>query len=187
MPDAVVDVPAAFVLVPVGLLLLLAGLGRRPRSRRRVAWVVAATPYAVAVLYVTLFPMTLRLGDTGNQAAWSTQVSLIPFATFSARTFVLNILLFVPLGALLVLSPAPVGLRTAGVVSLACSGLLEAIQLGLTIAASTGRSADVDDLLANSLGGAVGFVCVRALVVIALPRQGRARRRPAHELCSEPA
>ncbi len=162
VPNTVVDVPAAPVLLAVGLLLLAVGLSRRSHTRRDIGWVVAGSLYAMAVLYVTLFPMTLMLGDTGNEADWWSQVAPIPLVTLSPPTFVANIVLFLPLGALLALAPRPLGLRTAATVGLACSGSIEVTQFALNVAASTGRSSDVNDLIANVLGAVAAFSAIRA-------------------------
>ncbi len=174
MPDAVIDVAAAYVLLPVGLLMLAVGLRGRPHTRRHTLWVAAGTLYALAVLDATLFPMQLMLGDTGNQAAWWSQVNPIPLVTMSPGSFILNIVLFLPLGALLAIAPRPVSLREATTIGLACSALIEAVQLTLDVAASLGRSADVNDLLANTLGAVVAFVLTRALIGTLLADHGEA-------------
>lgn len=83
----------------------------------------------------------------------------------------LNVLLFVPLGLLLSLGEKRgVGVRAAGLVSLAASGLIEILQL------ITRRGFfDVDDLLHNTLGGVLGYCA--ALFVLHWAREKRPDKR----------
>ena len=83
---------------------------------------------------------------------------------------VLNVLLFVPLGAGLAL----LGLRNRRAMAIVCGStlLVETLQL----VAIPGRDATVGDLVANSLGGAIGIVVATHLDLLALPAAGVARR-----------
>jgi hypothetical protein len=112
---------------------------------------------------------TLRPGGTGPTEG---QLCIIcgQFGTVDA---LLNVLLFVPLGAALSLS----GVRpTRAVMAMtACSVLIEALQLRVV----AGRDASIGDVMTNSVGGFLGFVAAASAPAIFTPSPRRAARLSA--------
>ena len=93
----------------------------------------------------------------------------MPFSTNNAVTWVdnvLNVLGFVPFGALLaVLWPGQISILRAGLFAAGLSLSIEIFQLGFQ-----GRHPSATDLVTNTLGGLLGFCAARAVF-------GRFRRR----------
>lgn len=135
--------------------LAAAGSARRLGVGGRMAAVAAVLAWAVAVAY-----MTLRTG-TGL----GVRLNLVPLVVDgpgSAVDAVLNVGVFVPLGALLAL----LGMRVlpAGVLALAGSLSIESAQYLM----DAGRTADVNDLITNTVGALLGWLAVAAVRAVAL-------------------
>ncbi|MEV5150276.1 VanZ family protein [Streptomyces sp. NPDC052727] len=91
---------------------------------------------------------------------WPNQVNYVPLVTADV-TAVPNILMFMPLGTLLpLLTRVNSTARAVGVSALA-SLCIELTQLLSYVLFHNGRAVDVNDLLANTLGGLFGYVLVR--------------------------
>ncbi|MGI3785994.1 MAG: VanZ family protein, partial [Janthinobacterium lividum] len=161
----VVAVHAGPVLVPllVGVVVVwLLALGhRRALTWGRALTVLVTTAYAVGVLAVTFFPWQVPFGTTddvlvgggspgsGREVALRSLLNVVPLVTLDAPTFLLNIVMTVPLGALL-----PLLLRVRPVAGVALVGLLVSatIELGQGVGdvlLGMSRTVDVNDLIAN--------------------------------------
>ena len=130
-------------------------------ARARAGWVVYGAALAV-VLLITLMPSLVRL--TSGQVPLGCSWALYPGLS---EERVLNVLLFVPLGAACVLAPRR-GL--AVVVALAAPFVIESAQAVLPL----GRVCDVTDLVTNLTGLLVGLAL--GLLVVAIAHLGRRLR-----------
>lgn len=167
MSGTLFEVPALTVLPPLAVVLSLGTwlvLRRRGTlsARRLLAWWVMCW-YLLAVVAVTLFPFQIALGAYGNRSPWYEKANFIPVLTIDPTTFVLNIVMFVPLGVLLPLVTRVRGVRHVALVALAVSGVVEMLQFLSNVLVSSGRLADLNDLLANTLGGVLGFLAWRVI------------------------
>jgi glycopeptide antibiotics resistance protein len=154
----------------LGPLLVLFAVGTVVQVRRdawnmhRALLQLAAAVYVAAVLSLTVFPLNVTWGEYASQSPWTGQINFIPLLTADI-TMVPNVIMLVPGGFLLPLlfrhatSPSRAALMTA-----AASLSVEATQLLSYIVLNNGRAVDVNDLIANTLGGLAGY----ALVVLAL-------------------
>lgn len=82
-----------------------------------------------------------------------------------SKGFVLNIIMFVPLGLLLLMINKKRSAISVLVLSFTLSAIIELTQL-LTMVlgiARSGRCADIDDIIANSLGGLLGYLGYRLI------------------------
>ncbi|WP_093799657.1 VanZ family protein [Streptomyces sp. Wb2n-11] len=161
------QVDSAPVLGPA-LVLFAAGTAvqvwRDVWNTRRALLQLAAAVYAAAVLSLTVFPLNVTWGEYANQAPWTGQINFIPLLTADI-TIVPNVIMMVPAGFLLpLLFRQATSASRAALMTAAASLSVEAAQLLSYIALNNGRSVDVNDLLANTLGGLVGY----ALVTLAL-------------------
>ena len=146
--------------------------------------------WVAAIIALTLFPLAWRtngvrptvMSDPGEwPLPWA---SIVPFATIrssleqgfgsaAGRVLIGNVLAFVPLGFL-----APIvdrrwasALRVLAL-GLAVSAAVELAQLGWDLLTGLPwRSADVDDVIVNTIGGLVGYAIWRAATTV------RTRRR----------
>lgn len=113
--------------------------------------------YIVGVFYVT--GAGTLYDAIGLRVEYITEhINLVPFSQeISIKGYVLNIVLFMPFGFLVPIiwdnmrKPIPVILS-----GFAFSALIEASQI------LSSRGTDVDDLMMNTLGAALGFFCYRA-------------------------
>ncbi|MET0416826.1 MAG: VanZ family protein [Actinoplanes sp.] len=113
--------------------------------------------YAVAVIAVTVFPLTAR------SASW-TMFHYVPFEV-DASSFVLNVLMFVPYGLLVPLIwPVADRYRRLAGHAVAASAGIEAVQLILGLTLDSRRTVDVNDLIANTAGALLGLLVLRLAV-----------------------
>ncbi|MBO3665017.1 VanZ family protein [Microbacterium stercoris] len=141
----------------VSILLLLRLRGRMTALRAFVA--LATAVYAVVAFAKVLLPFEIVIGSArDNLPPWTVFVELVPLSSWAddPAGIILNTLLFVPFGMLL---PLVTRIRSygriVGAAALVSLGI-EVVQLVLGVTISTGRIFEVDDLLANTLGGAIG-------------------------------
>jgi glycopeptide antibiotics resistance protein len=165
------DMPDVFVIPPVPVLLSLGVVlmgacwwflrRRGPVTGRQLVTAWAACWYLVAVIGLTIFPFRIRLG--GHHHHWSDFVIAIPIITINPVDFVLNVLMTVPLGVLLPLLTRIDRVRQIAKWALVSSAIVETTQLLSNLLIGGGRTADVNDLLANTTGAVLGFLLYRRL------------------------
>lgn len=181
----VAQVHAGPVLVPllVGVVVVwLLALGhRRALTGARALTVLVASTYALGVVAVTFFPWQVPFGATqdvlvggaipprgpGDGVALRSLLNVVPLVTVDPTTFVLNIVMTLPLGALL-----PLLVRVRSVAGVALVGLLVSatIEVGQGVGdvlLGMSRTVDVNDLIANVTGTVLGLLVFRT--VAALP------------------
>ncbi|MEU3516854.1 VanZ family protein [Streptomyces sp. NPDC006654] len=159
------QIPAAAVLGPALAVFAIIAFARRRgnvpgwRGGPLVLRVVTAL-YAAAVASLTLFPLWIYGGDYRNTAPWVSQIQPIPLL-MADISMIPNVIMFIPLGFLLPLfSDRFTRGRTTAFCALASLGI-ELTQLLQYIALGNGRSVDVNDLIANTLGGLLGYAALR--------------------------
>jgi glycopeptide antibiotics resistance protein len=175
MPPDQLELPALPILLPLGAVLMVvswAVLRRREllTARRLVtAWV--AGWYLVAVLGATMLPLRLAWGPYAGEPELY-RIILIPLTTMRVDDFVLNVLMTLPLAALLRLV---FGIRDKGrvvLVGFLLSASIEATQAILDLTLHGDRWADVNDLMSNTLGALLGYLALRRLLCFASFRRG---------------
>jgi glycopeptide antibiotics resistance protein len=128
--------------------------------------------YAVAVVAITVFPIRVRSAAYWIGEPWWTVLRWIP-GDVDAPSFVLNVIMFLPLGVLpVLLRPALDDARRLAGLAVAASLAIEVTQFVLGITLGSRRTVDVNDLIANTAGALLGLLILR----LAVPsRQHRAR------------
>lgn len=178
----VAQVQSGPVLIPllIGVVVVwLLALGhRRALTGWRAVTVLVTTAYAVGVVAVTFFPWQVPFGTTDDvlvgagprgEVALRSLLNVVPLVTIDTTTFLLNILMTLPLGALLPLVVRVRSVPAVALVGLLVSGTIEVGQgvgdvlLGLT------RTVDVNDLISNVTGTVLGLLCFRAAASAAGP------------------
>ncbi|WP_309115254.1 VanZ family protein [Saccharothrix sp.] len=181
-----VGIESWYVLVPAlalwgAVLVTRAARGRPGWTGRHLPTRTAAGSYVAGVVHFTLFPIDVQRGPHANQTAWYEQVNWFPLLTADVPSFVLNVVMLVPFGVLLPLvSARAASAGRVAALSLAFSASIEVAQLLIYVFARSGRSVDVNDLLANTLGGVLGYLLVKSLPAlrrIALPGSSLAGAR----------
>ncbi len=185
MPGTYPVVPASLVVVPVLIAALVAMLRllyrRHALDLERAAVALVACVYAGGVLRSVLLPFPIRVGAARDgMAPWHAYLQLVPFYDHDPTGYLLNVALFVPLGALLPFLARVSSVRTAALIGFLLSLLVEVVQFVLVISVTSGRVADVDDLIANTIGAVLGFALLRAAGTLpALARLTTAATWPA--------
>lgn len=172
-------IEATYVLGPAVVAFL--GVAAVRLRQARPGWTglhvvlrAAACLYAAAVLSITVLPLRMTWGEYANQMPWWNQVNYVPLVTVDV-TAVPNVLMFVPLGMLLPLLTRVSGTAPAAGVSALASLCIEATQLLSYVLFHNGRSVDVNDLLANTLGGLIGYILMH--LALARPQARELLRR----------
>jgi len=170
--DNLLNTNLVWLLTVVALVSASAFALRRRMAYWRTICLLAFVAYCGALVAVTLFPIPIDsrlIGDMTQQNYL--QNNFVPLRTVLStwavgpKVFALqvggNLALLFPLGLLLpVLWPpatkARVGLATVTLASFLIEGTQFLISLLLGV---TYKQVDVDDLILNVIGGAVGFAC----------------------------
>ena len=164
MSSPVHVVPEALVLVPllvVSLTIMLWHLNRTGRfSWPRVIAGAAACCYGAGVLKAVLQPFQIGI-DERYHLSWRAFVHLTPLVGAEPGDVLDNVVLFLPLGVFLVLLARVRSARRVTLVGFGLSLIVETTQLLLDVTVSTGRVADVNNLLGNTIGAAVGYALLR--------------------------
>ena len=154
------------VLVGVVVVWLLALGHRRALTWARSATVLATTAYAGALAVVTALPPMLALSPGWHVAELRRLVNVVPLVTIDTQSFVLNILMTVPLGLLLPLLVRVRSVAGAALVGLLVSVAIEGMQGVGDLLLDLGRTVDVNDLVANVIGTVLGLLCYRLVAQV---------------------
>ncbi|WP_456698428.1 VanZ family protein [Aeromicrobium sp. P5_D10] len=173
MTSAHHEISALPVVIPLAALLFAVMLWR---LHRRAAWsiprvVVAAAlcVYGAGIVANTIFP--ILIGQDAYRPPWDAFINLVPLADTEPFDMLSNVLVFMPLGFLL---PLVTRARTSGRVVLygfLISLTMEAAQFVNAVTGHGGHIADINDLLANTLGAVVGHALFRACLRIPAARR----------------
>ncbi|MDQ0723199.1 glycopeptide antibiotics resistance protein [Paenibacillus sp. W4I10] len=158
------SISSPIVLGPLIVLILLALLlhVRVSKTRYTVRHYVSMLAFAIymlGVMHFVFFPIDVNIGIYANQTPWYQSIQWIPLLTADAPSFLLNIVLFMPLGFMLpFIKPWIHSMQTAALAGLALSILIEITQLLLRVTLGNGRSTDLNDIIANTTGSVLGIV-----------------------------
>lgn len=158
IPVLPVVVPLAVAIVVVlGWHLLRQGMFTAPR----LAVAVAAGVYAAGVVANTVFP--IFLDKPVRNARWYDFIDATPVVGYEAADALMNICVFVPLGVLISLVlPRASWVRVLGVATVV-SLSIEVTQYATAHLLGGGHIADVNDLLCNVAGAAIGCLLLAGL------------------------
>lgn len=161
--DEIPSTATAAVFAAAGIVATVLILRRqRALSFSRFLVGAALSVYVVGIVVNSVFP--IYLGVPGDGRPWTTHINAVPFQGTDTADYVQNVLIFVPLGLIL---PLAFPIRSIAAVAACGFGLsltIEALQLINALTGQGGHIADVNDLLANTVGAPIGFVVARALV-----------------------
>ncbi|WP_156576467.1 VanZ family protein [Bacillus luti] len=129
-------------------------------------------------VYVFLFYLSLvyrvtqiaTVWDISNYETWIrvSQINLTLFDTAGSTTYLLNIVLFMPLGFLL----PTIWPHFRKMKNTVCAGFLFSLAIELNQLLNN-RITDIDDLFTNTLGAMVGYVLYRVLFKMICKREGK--------------
>jgi len=188
----IIDFDSSTVLISAIIWIGIVVFLRRKRNKP-VVYLFFFTiffAYIITILKYTQFPIYLtKYIPAYGQTVW-TNMNLVPLVGLGYRdlmTSLLNVLLFIPFGFGL---PFVTHMRFRSVIIAAAffSVVLEILQLlSALVAGRTFRVVDINDVIFNTLGVAigyvlfVGFICVLRLVLNKLPIKQNALLRYIYE------
>jgi VanZ like family len=150
--------PVLLPLTIVALAVMVWRLHRRgPITGPRVVAGVAACLYGDGVLNAVFLPFPIGTGPMG----WRVWINLVPLLTADPIGIVLNVALFLPLGVFLPLIARVLSVPRVLLIGFLLSLSIELAQFVTDITVSTGRVADIDDVLSNTFGTLVGYLVFR--------------------------
>jgi glycopeptide antibiotics resistance protein len=167
MPTDQIDVPPLPVMVPLGVVLMIVSwlvLRRRgPLTAWRLGAVWAGCWWAVAVLGATMLPLHLGWGAYTGEPGYD-RILPVPLITMRPSDFVLNIVMTLPLAALLRMIFGVRDRSRVVLIGFLLSLTIESTQLVLALTLQGTRWADINDLISNTFGAYLGFLAVQRLL-----------------------
>lgn len=116
------------------------------------------------MIHLVFFPIEVNIGEYANLTPWYKAINIIPILTIDIPTFILNIIMLVPFGMYLpLLSNKYQSVKKVAFMGLYFSLSFEVTQLLIRIILGNGRSTDINDLIANTLGAVIGFLLIREM------------------------
>lgn len=164
-------IESGVVLIPLailGLITLLVWSFRKKHVKvPQTLLLLSFGIYVLSVLHFVFFPIDVNLGKYANQVPWWRTINFIPILTIDVYSFVLNVVMFLPFGCYLPFLKPSITKKEVLLRGFQFSLILELTQLLVRTTLGSGRSTDVNDLLANALGALLGFLLVRFVVQFA--------------------
>jgi glycopeptide antibiotics resistance protein len=155
---------SSVLIIPVlvcwfSAIVYLKGTRRIATSADRLAFLTAFVLYLLAVAHFTVFPIRVLTGDWKRDAHFHEVVNLIPFRDVDRADFILNVMLTIPLGAMLpvVLTRAR-SLRFMAFVAVATGTVLETNQYLMRVAFANDRNVNANDVVSNGTGVILGYL-----------------------------
>ena len=182
MPNSSYVITALPVVVPLGLVAFAILLWRLYRAAAlavpRAAVLAVLCVYGAGVVANTVLPITV--GGPRYAEPWQGHLNLTLLVNTDTGDMLQNVAVFMPLGFLLPLVSRVEALRQVLLCGFLVSLAMEAVQFANALLAVGGHVADINDLLANTLGAPLGYGLFRAaLLVPGADRMIRAAAWPA--------
>lgn len=157
-----------YILIPAFLIFMIYMFFMTIKNKKyrggQFLLVTSFAVYFLSMIHLVFFPIEINIGEYANLTPWYKSINFIPLLTIDAATFILNIIMLVPLGMYLpLLSSKFQSVKKAASMGLYISLSFEFTQLLMRIIFGNGRSTDINDLLANTLGAVIGFLLIREL------------------------
>jgi glycopeptide antibiotics resistance protein len=129
--------------------------------------VISFAIYFLCMIHLVFFPIEVNIGKYANLTPWYQTINFIPVLTLDAGTFLLNIIMFVPFGMYFpLLNNQYHSVKKVASIGLYTSLSFEVTQLLIRIILGNGRSTDINDLIANTLGAVIGFLIIKVMLKI---------------------
>ena len=96
------EIPSWYVLIPIFLISsLFLVTSKRKYTYSQYILLVSFLIYVMGVTHFTVFPIEVNIGEYANQAPWYSSINPIPLLTLDSKSFILNVIMFFPLGVYL--------------------------------------------------------------------------------------
>ncbi|MBM6616594.1 VanZ family protein [Bacillus suaedaesalsae] len=174
MKDSImITINSWYVLVPALVVFLFAMVFKaRKFSVKQCTLLVTFAIYVAGVIHFTFFPIDVNIGMYANQTPWYKTINYIPILTIDVQTFLLNIIMFIPLGMFLpFLNQENSSVKRITTIGFYSCLSIELLQCIIKITLGSGRSTDINDLLTNTLGAVIGYYLVNKVMKIKILRE----------------
>ncbi|AIQ44378.1 teicoplanin resistance protein VanZ [Paenibacillus sp. FSL R5-0912] len=161
---------STYFLVPLFVLFLLyltvsALWKKRPLHAGQYLILITFSIYLLCVIDLVFFPIDVNIGIYANHTSWYKTINFIPLLTIDIKTFVLNVIMFMPFGVYLPLLHKKIeSLKSVAYYGFLFSLSIEILQMVIRITLGNGRSTDINDLIANTVGALVGYIVIIRLL-----------------------
>lgn len=167
--DRMFSIEAWYFVIPIFLIyIIMLFLVVKKSDKRYTVFqyvtLISFGIYILSVITLTIFPIDVNTGIYANQVPWYRLINFIPVLTIDLSTFILNIIMCIPLGVYLVLFYKVNSLSYIVRKSFLFSLCIEVTQFILQITVSNGRCMDINDLLSNTLGGLLGYIAMKSII-----------------------
>lgn len=166
----VFTIQSTYFLVPLFLLVLLYLIVGTPWKERKLNVgqyfiVITFSIYLMCVIQLVFFPIDVNIGKYANLTPWYKTINFIPILTIDVKTFVLNIIMLMPFGVYLpLLNRKFDSLKNVAYHGFFLSLFIEVFQMMIRIIFGNGRSTDINDLIANTVGAILGYIVINGLL-----------------------
>lgn len=163
-----------YILVPVMLLGLLWLINWAKRQKQKITFaqffvLITFGIYILSMIDLVFFPIEVNIGRYANQTPWYNTINFIPILTIDVKTFLLNVIMLIPFGMYFpFLMQTKTSVKRIAKLGFGLSLSFELVQLMIRVVLGSGRSTDINDLLANTAGAVIGLLIVRKLVKVKL-------------------
>lgn len=163
-----------YVLLPlfIGVLIgLIFWINKQQKKFNILHYVtlVSFVIYLLCVIHLVFFPIDVNIGRYANQTPWYKSINAIPILTIDIKTFLLNIIMMFPLGVYIpFLIKNMASIKKVTTLGLMFGLSFELIQLLIRVTLGSGRSSDINDIIANTAGAVIGFMIINKLYKIDL-------------------
>ncbi|MEB2300270.1 VanZ family protein [Lysinibacillus xylanilyticus] len=163
-----------YILVPVMLLGLLWLINWAKRQKQKITFaqffvLITFGIYILSMIDLVFFPIEVNIGRYANQTPWYNTINFIPILTIDIKTFLLNVIMLIPFGMYFpFLMQTKTSVKRIAKLGFGLSLSFELVQLIIRVVLGSGRSTDINDLLANTAGAVIGLLIVRKLVKVKL-------------------
>ncbi|MEK5040128.1 VanZ family protein [Sporosarcina sp. FSL K6-3457] len=157
-----------YILIPVFLLficyMVLVTVIRKKYQFGQFILLTSFAVYFMCMIHFVFFPIEVNIGIYANLTPWYKSINFVPVLTIDLSTFILNIIMLVPFGLYLpLLSNKYQSVKKVAIMGLYISLFFEGTQLLIRILLGNGRSTDINDLIANTLGTVIGFLIIKEM------------------------
>ncbi|SEU09198.1 VanZ family protein [Paenibacillus sp. NFR01] len=138
---------------------------KRKRNVGQYFIIITFSIYLLCVIQLVFFPIEVNIGKYANLTPWYKTINFIPLLTIDIITFILNIIMLIPLGVYLpLLHKKFESLKNVAYSGFFLSLSIEVLQMMIRIICGNGRSTDINDLIANTVGAVLGYIVINGLL-----------------------
>lgn len=161
---------AQYILIPLFLVYLATTIYKIKKNGDKLnkfqyITLITFGIYILSVIDLTQFPINLDWSIYRDLTPWYKKINPIPILTIDMSSFILNVIMLFPYGVYqyLLIKEEKLRWEYVALKSFIFSLCIELTQLFMYIIFNSARSVDVNDLVANTLGGVIGYVFVKLI------------------------